>query len=176
MKAIKILLTVLAASLFFTGCATSGNNIGMSSVTQKDVKHTFMKGVIKSSQKVLVSKSNLSTLGYATAGAVVGAGTGALITKDATGGIIGGLIGAGTGALFNMTQEVEAYQVEIMSFEQKKITTFLEIDLPIGSVVEFVEREDGKITNVNIIEVPLENNKKNKRSYKINKNKKYNRG
>ncbi len=151
----KIFLSVGTATILtlsFTGCA--GNGLNLNGISQSDVKQVFKRGSIESSQKVLVGKSKLTTLGYATAGAVAGAGAGAVLGDSTKATVGGGVIGAGIGALASVFQEVEAYQVEIQDLNtNNKHIAFLEAELPLNSLVEYVVRADGEVTNVNVTEI-----------------------
>ena len=152
-KIVLSISTVAMLSLSFTGC---GAGLNLNGISQSDVKQVFKKGTIETSQKVLVGKSKLTTLGYATGGAVVGGGIGAIASNDNKAKAVAGgaVIGAGIGALTSMFQEVEAYQVDIK--DVKNGTThvaFLEAELPLNSLVEFVVRRDGEVTNVNVTQI-----------------------
>ena len=151
----KIFLSVGVATLLtlsFTGC--SGSGLNMNGISQSDVKQVFKRGSIESSQKVLVGKSKLTTLGYATAGAVAGAGAGAVLGDSTKATVGGGVIGAGIGALASVFQEVEAYQVEVKDIKTGAIhTAYLESELPLNSLVEYVVRSDGEVTNVNVTQI-----------------------
>ena len=143
--------TATILTLSFTGC---GAGLNMNGISQSDVKQVFKKGSIESSQKVLVGKSKLTTLGYATAGAVAGAGAGAVLGDSTKATVGGGVIGAGIGALASVFQEVEAYQVEIKDFKNGNTSiAFLEADLPLNSLVEYVVRANGEVTNVNVTQI-----------------------
>lgn len=143
--------TATILTLSFTGC---GAGLNMNGISQSDVKQVFKKGSIESSQKVLVGKSKLTTLGYATAGAVAGAGAGAVLGDSTKATVGGGVIGAGIGALASVFQEVEAYQVEVKDIKTGAIhTAYLESELPLNSLVEYVVRSDGEVTNVNVTEL-----------------------
>ena len=145
----RVIFTGLAtATLLFTGCASSLN---MAGIGKSDVKQVFQKGTIENSQKVLVGKSKLSILKYAVAGAGAGAGAGALIGGNSQSGLIGAGVGAGVGLLTSVFQEVEAYQVEIKNLKSGKVVVaYLEQEVPINSIVEYVVREDEEVTNVNV--------------------------
>ena len=151
-KIVLSISTVAMLSLTFNGCAGSGMNL--SGIGKNDVKQVFQKGTIETSQKVLVGKSKLTTLGYATGGAVVGGGIGAGLGDSTKAPVGGAVVGAGLGALTSMFQEVEAYQVDIK--DVKNGTThvaFLEAELPLNSLVEYVVRADGEVTNVNVTQI-----------------------
>ena len=151
----RVILSVGTATkitLSFTGCA--GNGLNLNGISQSDVKQVFKRGSIESSQKVLVGKSKLTTLGYATVGVVVGAGAGAVLGDSTKATVGGGVIGAGIGALTSVFQEVEAYQVEIKDLKNGNTSiAFLEADLPLNSLVEYVVRANGEVTNVNVTEI-----------------------
>ena len=146
----KIFLSVATASMLaFTGCANSG--LGMSGISQSDVKQVFQNGTIFSSKKVLVGKSKLTTLTYTGLGGVAGGVAGAVIGDNTTATVGGAVLGAGIGAITSMFQEVEAYQVEIKDISTEKIyLAFIENQLPKNTNVEFVVRANGEITNINI--------------------------
>jgi valyl-tRNA synthetase len=70
---------------------------------------------------------------------------------------VGGLIGAGVGAIAGYTagkmtnnNEVEAYEVTIKSQKGSTYKTYIKNDLPVGTSVEFIVREDGSITNIDV--------------------------
>ncbi len=150
----RIFISVGAATILtlsFTGC---GAGLNMNGISQSDVKQVFKRGSIESSQKVLVGKSKLTTLGYATAGAVAGAGAGAVLGDSTKATVGGGVIGAGIGALASVFQEVEAYQVDIKDIKNgNTVTAWLEKEVPLNSLVEYVVRADGEVTNVNVTEI-----------------------
>lgn len=152
----KRILTIgiVTASLLFTGCANSG--LGVNSSSNATVKQSFEIGQIQSSKKVLIDESSLSpTL----IGAGTGAGVGALIgsAKGGKNAAVGGLIGAGVGALAGFagskmtnSNEVEAYEVVLSSNTGNFHKTYIKNDLPVGTVVEYLVREDGSVTNIDI--------------------------
>lgn len=152
----KRILTIglLTSALVFTGC-TANKGLGLGGSTST-VKQAFEKGNVVSSNKVLIDEGNLtSTL----TGAGVGAGVGALVgsRSGSKNALVGGAIGAGVGAIGGyvantMTggNEVEAYEVQIESHSGKNYKTYLKNDLPQGTLVEFVVREGGEITNIDV--------------------------
>ena len=93
------------------------------------------------------------------AGAGIGAAGGALIgsAKGGKNAAVGGLIGAGVGALAGFAggkmannNEVEAYEVTIRSDNGRFYKTYIKNDLPAGTRVEFLVREDGTVSNIDI--------------------------
>ena len=142
----KILtISLVSATLLFTGCTNSG--LGVNSSSNATVKQTFEIGTIQSSQKVLIDEGSMNTT-------LTGAGIGAVGSKNAA---VGGLIGAGVGALAGFaggkmtnSNEVEAYEVTIKSDNGRIYKTYIKNDLPSGTRVEFLVREDGSITNIDI--------------------------
>lgn len=150
-KIVLSISTVAMLSLSFTGC---GAGLNLNGISQSDVKQVFQKGSIESSQKVLVGKSKLTTLGYATGGAVAGAGAGAFLGDSTKATVAGGVIGAGIGALTSVFQEVEAWQVDIKDIKNgNTVTAWIETELPLNSLVEYVVRSDGEVTNVNVVKI-----------------------
>lgn len=151
MRKVVLALSV-AGALLFTGCGSAGigSNIGTSSI-----KQTFEIGKVVDQKKVLVDKGHLSAIG---SGAALGAGAGAILGSRASGqhalqgGLIGAVVGAGAGLAASMMaggNEVEAFQIDIES-GNKVYTTYVEYDLPIGTMVEFIVRPDGTITNIDV--------------------------
>ena len=151
----KILtISLVSATLLFTGCTNSG--LGVNPSSNASVKQTFEIGTIQSSQKVLIDEGSMNTT---LTGAGIGAVGGALIgsTKGSKNAAVGGLIGAGIGALAGFaggkmtnSNEVEAYEVTIKSDNGRIYKTYIKNDLPSGTRVEFLVREDGSITNIDI--------------------------
>lgn len=148
-----LFLGCFTASLLLSGCGVSnGVGLGKQEVTKK-----FDKGTIARSEKVLVDKSVMATVTGAGVGAVGGAVIGA---KEGGADILkGGLIGAGVGAIAGYVGgylanggEAEAFEVDIKDFKTGELhEAYLEKELNIGTNVEFVKREDGVITNINVI-------------------------
>ncbi len=110
------------------------------------------------SKKVLIDKGSLASVGT---GAAVGAAGGAILGSRSSGknavkgGLIGTAVGAAGGYLFNSVTnsgEIEAYEIEIENFNGRTFRTYVEYDLEVGQVVEFIERADGSITNIDIKE------------------------
>lgn len=147
----KTIFSLLFALFIFTGC--TNKDITMSGVNTSDIKHTFKNGTIKSVQKVLVGKDKLSTLTYVGAGAAVGAGAGAAVGGNTQGGIIGAAVGALAGGILAATSEVEAYQIEIKNLETEDISiSFVSEPVEVGSIVEYVVRDNNEVTNVKVVE------------------------
>lgn len=147
----KILLSVATATLLtfnFSGCANNGLGVGVGS---ESVKKVFDNGTIENSQKVLVGKSEVATLTNVATGAAVGAGVGAIAGDSTKATIIGAGVGAIAGAVFNSFQEVEAYEIEIKSIKDGVIRKgYIESELPLNTLIEYIVREDGKITNIEV--------------------------
>lgn len=149
----KILLSLSVASvLLFTGCGRAG--IG-ANVSANSVKQQFEIGTVVDQRKVLVDEGHLSAIGT---GAAVGAAGGALLGSRASsqhalqGGLIGAAVGAGAGFVSSLVtggNEVEAYEVDIQS-GNRIYKTYVEYDLPIGTVVEFIVRNDGSVSNIDV--------------------------
>lgn len=153
----KKLLVVsgLVGSLLFTGCASSG--IGMNPGSSS-IKQTFDVGTVVSSKKVLIDEGHLGAVGT---GAAVGAGAGALLGSRSsgqhalTGGLIGAAVGAGAGLIASTVSggnEVEAYEIEIRdnTNPNRYYRTYVKYDLPPETIVEFILRSDGTLTNVDV--------------------------
>lgn len=144
----KTIFGLVVALFIFTGCSS----LSMNGVKTSDIQHTFKNGTIKTSQKVLIGKDKLSTLAYAGVGAAVGMGAGAAL-GNTKGGVIGALVGATAGTLTAMNTEVEAYKVEIKDLETENIVVaFLSENVEVGSIVEYIVRENNEVTNVNVVE------------------------
>lgn len=154
----KIVLSIATATLLtfnFSGCANNGLAVG--TVGKQEVVKEFKRGYIISTKKVLVSKSMTAVLTGASVGATAGAVGGGIKEKAVAGAMVGGVIGAVAGGaigfvsgLIKDNNEVEAYQTVIRS-NKKNYTAYLEKDLPKNTKLEFVIRENEKITNVNLI-------------------------
>lgn len=151
----KRILTVglLTASILFTGCAQNG--IGMNPGSSS-VRQSFEIGTVVDSHKVLIDKGHLSSVAT---GAALGAGAGALLGSRSSGanamkgGLIGAAVGAGAGLLAsNMSggNEVEAYEIEIEDRFKRIHRSYVEYDLPAGTMVEYIERPDGTISNIDV--------------------------
>lgn len=151
----KILtISLLSATLLLTGCTNSG--LGVNPSSGATVKQAFEIGTIQSSQKVLIDEGSMNTT---LTGAGIGAVGGALIgsAKGGKNAAVGGLIGAGVGALAGFAggkmannNEVEAYEVTIKSENGRIYRTYIKNDLPAGTRVEFLVREDGTVTNIDV--------------------------
>lgn len=151
----KILtISILSANLLLTGCTNSG--LGVNPSSSATVKQAFEIGTIQSSQKVLIDEDSMNTT---LAGAGIGAAGGALIgsSKGGKNAAVGGLIGAGVGAIAGYTtgkmtnnNEVEAYEVTIKSQRGAIYKTYIKNDLPAGTSVEFLVREDGSVSNIDV--------------------------
>lgn len=151
----KILtISLLSTTLLLTGCANSG--LGVNPSSGATVKQVFEIGTVQFSQKVLIDEGSMdSTL----TGAGLGAAGGALIgsRKGSKNAAVGGLIGAGVGALAGFaggkmtnSNEVEAYEVTIKSDNGRMYKTYVKNDLTPGTRIEYLVREDGSITNIDI--------------------------
>lgn len=147
-----IMVATVSATLLLTGCGRAGigSNIGSPSV-----KQNFEIGKVVDQRKVMVDKGHLSAVGT---GAAVGAAGGALLGSRASGqhalygGLIGAAVGAGAGLATSMIaggNEVEAYEIDIES-GGRIYKTYVEYDLPVGTIVEFLVRTDGSITNIDV--------------------------
>lgn len=155
----KIFLSMATATLLtfnFSGCANNGLAVGTVGKQEVVVKE-FKRGYIISTKKVLVSKSMTAVLTGASVGATAGAVGGGIKEKAVAGAMVGGVVGAVAGGaigfvsgLIKDNNEVEAYQTVIRS-DKKNYTAYLEKDLPKNTKLEFVIRENEKITNVNLI-------------------------
>ena len=142
----KLYLVMMCVGLLvFTGCANNSLNLNSSLSGDTEVVKVFKEGVVVNVQKVLVNDRRLSALTGAGIGAIGGAVTkGKKAKRIVAGAAIGGIIGAMIG------KEVEAYQTNINAGTENYVV-FLKARLPIDSVVEFVVRENEKISNVNVI-------------------------
>lgn len=150
-----LVVSGLVASLLLSGCGAS-NGLGVGGFGQTEVKKVFETGTVESSQKVLISKDMMATLTGAGVGALAGVAIG---SRNGSGDAVkGGLIGAGVGAIGGYVggmmmnnNEQEAYEVELKSTKSGQVVkAYLEKDLPLNSLVEYVVREDGKITNIDV--------------------------
>lgn len=153
MKKIIMSLSVVTA-LMFSGCGAS-NGLAVGGLGGTEVKKVFQTGTIVESQKVLISKDMMATVTGAGVGAVAGAMLGSRSSSGnaVKGGLIGAGVGAGAGYLGGMmlnNNEQEAYQVTIQDKNGQKHTAYLENDLLKNTEVEYVVREDGKITNIDV--------------------------
>ncbi len=150
----KIILSISAVavlSLSFSGCANNGLGIGSATV-----KQVFESGTIESSQKVLVSKDMMASV----TGAGIGAVAGAVIGAKESGGdaVKGGLVGAGIGAVAGFVggylldnNEKEAFEISIKNEKTNEIRkAYLEQELPLNSLLEYIVREDGTVTNIDV--------------------------
>lgn len=146
---------LIGATLLFSGCGAS-NGLGVGGLGGTEVKKVFQTGTIIDSQKVLISKDMMATV----TGAGIGAAAGAVLggRSSSKNAVKGTLIGAGIGAIGGYVggmmidnNEKEAYQITIESNKNgQKHTAYLENELPINSQLEYVVREDGKITNIDV--------------------------
>ena len=140
-------LLVLALSIGFLGCSTKGMQTDDSFDGKTEVIKAFQTGTVIKVQKVLINDRKTATL----TGAGIGA-MGGLITKVnnesaksiAIGAAIGGIVGAIIG------NEIEAYQTTILSNDYSYVV-YLKYKLSIDSKVEFVLRDDNKISHVNLL-------------------------
>ena len=144
----------VVGALMFTGCGAS-NGLGIGGMGQTEVKKVFDIGTIESSQKVLISKDLMATVTGAGAGAVAGAMLGSRSSgaNAVKGGLIGAGVGAGLGYVGGMmmnNNEQEAYEIIIRGNKGQTSKAYLEKELPIGTTLEYVVREDGKITNIDV--------------------------
>lgn len=147
----KVVLSVATATLLtfnFSGCANNGLGLGVGS---ESVKKVFDNGTIENIQKVLIGKSEIATLTNVATGVAVGAGVGAIAGDSTKATIIGAGVGAIAGAVFNSFQEVEAYEIDIKSVKDGTVRKgYIESELPLNTLLEYVVREDGKITNIDV--------------------------
>lgn len=150
-----ISISLIATTLIFGGCANSGLGVGGFGT---EVKERFESGTIEASNKVLVSKDMMAVA----TGAGIGAGVGALAGSRSSGAnaLKGGIIGAGVGALGGFVtgslmdnNEKEAFEVEIKANNGTMYKAYLEQELQLNSLVEFVVRDDGKVTNIKLKKV-----------------------
>ena len=144
----KTLISIATASVLlvgFTGCANNSLNVSSmtSSASQEDIKE-FKTGVVSSAKKVLINDRKMAAL----TGAGIGGAGGAIAQGNVKGGLIGAGIGALAGALIG--NEVEAWKTIIKSEGNENIA-YLKDQLPDGTSVEFITREEGEISNVNIV-------------------------
>lgn len=168
MKKIFGFLTMLVLVVAFTGC--SNKSISMGGVSESDIKHRFQGGILEKNEKVIVAKSKLSTLTYGGVGAVLGGGAGAAIGDSREATIIGAIVGAGIGLVSGAVQETEAYHITIRNLDtNKRVTAFVSSPIEIGSVLEYVERNNNEITNVNVIETATQLKKRLERELKEEK-------
>lgn len=147
----KVVLSVATATLLtfnFSGCANNGLGVGVGS---ESVKKVFDNGTIENSQKVLVGKNEVATLTNVAIGAAGGATVGAIAGDSTKATVIGAGVGAIAGAVFSSFQEVEAYEIEIKSIKDGIVRKgYIESELPLNTLIEYVVREDGKITNIEV--------------------------
>jgi outer membrane lipoprotein SlyB len=149
MKNITLHILLIGILAFITGCSNkTGMQINNSSV--KEVKE-FVKGTVLSSKKVLVKESKISALEGVGAGALAGAAIKSKGNKKniATGAAIGAVVGAAVSYFSN--NEVVAYETDVLSEEGNKYTIYLQHKVSEGVKIDFIKRENGDITNVNVI-------------------------
>lgn len=150
-KSFKNLLLTIGLFIFI-GC---GANKGLEIQEFSESKYQFQSGEIINSNKVIVSKDKLAIV----QGIAIGSGTGAVI-GGATGGnvvqgaIIGGTVG-GIGGYFSGLavdgNEAEAYEITIRKINDlSEYKAFVSNEIPNETRVEFVVRENNKITNIKV--------------------------
>ena len=138
----------LALTTSFVGCANKSLQTDSSFDGKTEVIKAFQIGTVMKVQKVLVNDRKTATLTGAGIGAIGGATV--KINNEsaksvAIGAVIGGIIGAVVG------NEIEAYETTIFSKEYSYIV-YLKYKLPIDSKVEFILRDENKISHVNLVE------------------------
>jgi uncharacterized membrane protein len=146
----KIVLSIATATLLtfnFSGCVNSGLAVGTTG--QTEVSKEFKKGYVTSTKKVLVKKSATAVLTGATVGAVAGGISDKSVPGAAVGAVVGAAVGY-VGGLIANNNEVEAFATTIKS-GNKSYTAYLEKQLIDNTNLEFVVRENKKVTNVNIL-------------------------
>ncbi len=152
----KKLLTVslLSASILFSGCAQNG--IGVSAGNSSNVSQSFQTGTVVAQNKVLIDKGHLAGMGT---GAAVGATAGALLGSKSSGknavkgAVIGTVIGTAGGYLASSItggNEVEAFEIQIQTPSGNVYKTYVEYDIPVGTMLEFIVRGDGTLTNIDV--------------------------
>ena len=146
----KIINSFLAFALTtsFIGCSTKGMQTDSSFDGKTEVIKAFQTGRVIKVQKVLINDRKTAALTGATAGAMGGVVTrvnNESAKSAAIGAVIGGVIGAVVG------NEVEAYQTTILSNDYSYIV-YLKYKLPIDSKVEFILRDENKISHVNLLD------------------------
>ena len=143
----KVLVSIATVAMFFSGCANDGLALN-SSVGKTEAYKYFETGRVLSTKKVIVNDKEIAVL----TGASIGAVSGAVVNKKSgTGAIVGSLVGGLAGAIIG--KEVVAYQTKIKAkSDGRVIVAYLKAKLPVGTVVEFVDRGD-KITNVDVIKI-----------------------
>lgn len=144
-------MMLIITGLLFTGCGTSTIGLGNA---QTEVAE-FSYGKVVEVKKVLISKTMVQTVG----GAGIGAVGGALLGSKSSGknAIRGGVIGAGVGAIVGYTtgmitnnNEQEAYRTSVVDSKNGTVkTVYLENNLRIGTVLEYVMRSN-EATNINV--------------------------
>lgn len=145
----KIVLSVSVASmLLFSGCANS--SLSTSTIgTTKEVKK-FLNGKVIKTEKVLVSKSMNAVLTGAGTGAVVGGVVDKTVKGALVGGVVGALVGGVAGLIANNGEE-ESYKTTIQTSSNKRYVAYIQKQLQLNSELEFVVRDNGKVTNVNLL-------------------------
>lgn len=140
--------------ILFNGCGVN-QGLGIGDY-RKDIKHQFVEGIVVSSKKVLVAKEKLALVRGMGVGAVGGAVIGGVSTGGAgavKGSIIGGVIGAigglATGYMIDGNEE-EAYSLTLRK-GLEEYEAFTKDNIPSGTLLEFVVREDKAITNISIV-------------------------
>ncbi len=141
---LKNILVVTFLTTLFVGCGVS-NGIGLG---HQEVKSYFHKGVVVSSNRVLVDKAKLSFV----KGMGVGAGLGTVI-----GGVQGTVIGGTAGGLGGVTagyvrdgNEQEAYEL-IIRKGLEEFKAYTKDNFLAGTELEFVVRNDGSLTNLKLV-------------------------
>lgn len=148
-----ISISLLSATLLLTGCGQAGigYNAGASSIQQ-----SFEIGTVISQQKVLIDEGHMNSV---VTGAAIGAGAGALLGSRSSGvnavkgGLIGGAVGVVGGLLasnMNNNNEVEAFQISIRGNNGRIYNTYVKYDLPVGTIVEYIVRPNGEISNIDV--------------------------
>lgn len=150
-KYLKNSLLAISLSILFIGC---GANKGLEIQEFSESKYQFKSGEVINSNKVIVSKDKLAivrgiAIGSGT-GAVIGGATGNIVQGTIIGGTVGGIGGYFSGLAID-GNEAEAHEITIRKIDDlTEYKAFVSIEIPNETRVEFVVRENNKVTNIRI--------------------------
>lgn len=147
----RLSLLLLGTVLLTTGCARQGGGMETGGFGSPSVVQNFKQGIIISQNKVIL-EDNMGSTGI---GALAGGAIGALAGGKSGNGLKGGLIGAAAGAGLGYAtgqvtggNEKESYETVIRGNDGMTYKVFLNYRLRENTVVEYVDRGNGEISNV----------------------------